>query len=279
MATKTSLTLPETFADSGGRAAYSSLETAANLAQSIELVAGVQEGGGTLSTDAQLAAQNLRESVAQSGQTVSADQVSTQQTTSAPATEQGGSTASESSPSTKSDQTVATDPVAEETARQHQQDPKEALNDVLQGRTVEQINADQDKSRVALDEAEKKLDGANRVTRQIIPKPSEQEIRDALKTKAEALKIIKEQKAIQKELDRLEGILGQYIKDREDKVIAAYEAQIERKKKKIAEDATLTPAEITAAHRALDRKLADIKSHPQAYMEALGYDIKSAAIK
>ncbi len=272
--TKTSLTLPETAQGQDGRLSYSSIEMAANLAESLELVNGVQDGGGALSSDAALEAQNLRESVVQSGQTVSPDQVSTQQTTTASTTDKGGATQTASSDSTvttnSEKKTEPADPVNEETTRQHMQDQKEALNDALQGRTAKQIKEEQDKSRVALEEAEKKLWEADKVTRRIIPKPTEAELRAAFEAKKGANKIIQEQKALQKELEGQMNAQSQKYDKMVDQVVSAYSAQIERKKKAIEGNKDLSDGEKEAAKRALDKKLDDIKAHPQAYMEALG---------
>lgn len=273
---KTSLTLPETFGDSGGRAAYSSLETAANLAQSLELVAGVQEGGGTLSTAAELDAQNLRESVVQSGQTVSADQVSTPPSQTAAQEEQGSGqsgSAAEGQGGTvqaSADQTVPADKVSLEETRKHQADQKEALDDLLQSRTASQIKADQEKSRVALDEAEKKLREADAALRK--PKISDKEYQDAVKARAEAKNVIGEQKAQQKKLDADMDAQSKRYDGMVDDMIDAFSKRFEERKKKIREnkDKKLTEQQIKDAEAALDNKLKDIKAHPRAYLEAVG---------
>ncbi|MEK7743018.1 MAG: hypothetical protein AAB578_01405, partial [Elusimicrobiota bacterium] len=272
--TKTSLTLPETAQGQDGRLNYSSIEMAANLAESLELVNGVQDGRGALSSDAELEAQNLRESVVQSGQTVSPDQVSTQQTTPAPSSDKGGTTQTASSDSTvttnSEKKTEPEDPVTEDTTRLHQEDQKEAFNDILQNRTAGQINADQEKSRVALEEAEKKLREAEKITRRVIPKPTEGELRAAFEAKKDANKIIQEQKALQKDLEARENAHVLKYNETVDRMVSAYGAMIEKKKEALRQNKDLTEAEIKAAERTLDKKLEDVRAHPRAYMEALG---------
>lgn len=282
---KTSLTLPESFGDSSGRTNYSSLETAANLAQSLELVAGVQNGGGTLSIDAELQAQNLRESVVQSGQTVTPDQVTPPQgkggggdSSARQNTDAGGSKASAEGGDFQAlapAQTPATDPVTAEETRRHQADQKEALDDILQSRTAGQIKKDQEKSRAALTEAEKKLKDADAALAN--GDSSKAQVQKAIKDRAAAKKAIGEQKALQQKLgDQMDQQSAKYDKMVED-MVAAFSAQFERKKKKIDEDAALSDRQKEDAKRAIDDKLEDIKAHPRGYLEAVGKKAKSSS--
>ncbi len=241
---KAEVTLPGSFADPGGRADYSSLEIAANLAQSMELVSGVQSGGGELSTDSMLEAQNIRERVVQSGQIVTPDQVSTPP------------------------QTAPRDPVTTDETHTHQADPKEALNDILQGNTVDRIKKEQNKSREALEEAEKDLRAADATLRKL--KLADKGYQDAVEARAEGEMIVDGLKSLHKKLDAaMDAQIKKYDATVDD-MIDAFSALFEKKKKEIDGDKSLTDKQKKDAKRALDAKLNKIKAHPRAYLEAVG---------